>query len=425
VAEDLILPVPDRLSAAYLVPVPRSGRPAAERLTSLLPGRAPGAAGAAARLMLEAGAITAEPVASSAMPPLPAWLQRHLGVPPELVAVVEEATELVLLQAAAEPGWPPLHEWGGRACAAVLAAEAGVPLVDAYTPKVMTAAAALGTLPGEGSEAPGFRLADWMLVFSSPASAGLWMTTNGLGRFGLPELQVRNVPPQLGKAWTRGLIAVASCLLGTWLHAVRSHADTAFVQLPAELEVGPDDVTLPYGEAPAGSRMALVRLGYDPSPQDRDNVFLSVQPPDDYPASAGEFLSGVCADLFGPAEQEVRYLPPSPEMEQAMRAARQTLPGARTRFLAGDLPPHGQLMVKHRISVPGQVEYPWAYVTSWTDPGKVLGNSAGDATLDPAIRAGRPIVVDAGEIIDWAIWIDGRGIVEGGQTNVLAQGGQP
>jgi hypothetical protein len=81
-------------------------------------------------------------------------------------------------------------------------------------------------------------------------------------------------------------------------------------------------------------------------------------------------------------------------------------------------------MVKHRISAPGQVEYPWAYVTSWTDPDKVLGNSAADATLDPGIRAGRPIVVDAGAVIDWAIWIDGQGIVEGGRTNMIAREGQ-
>ena len=104
-----------------------------------------------------------------------------------------------------------------------------------------------------------------------------------------------------------------------------------------------------------------------------------------------------------------------------MQAAREALTAVRARFLDGDLPPRGQLMIKHKISVPGRAEYPWAYVTSWADPARVLGNSAGDATLDPGIRAGRPIVVAAETIIDWAIWIDGKGIVEGGQTNVIAQ----
>jgi NAD(P)-dependent dehydrogenase (short-subunit alcohol dehydrogenase family) len=91
--------------------------------------------------------------------------------------------------------------------------------------------------------------------------------------------------------------------------------------------------------------------------------------------------------------------------------------------VTGDLPPRAQLMIKHEISAArGRAEYPWAYVTSWADPDRILGNSSGDATVDPAIRAGRPIVVEAGTIIDWAIWIDGKGIVEGGQTNVIAQG---
>ena len=119
-----------------------------------------------------------------------------------------------MIRAVSSPGWPPMHEWAGRACAAVVAAEAAVPLVDTATPQVLTADAALRTLPA--AEDARFRLADWMLVFQSAGSGGLWLTTKGLGRFGLPELQVRNVPPQLGRAWTRVLNGVASRLLGTW-----------------------------------------------------------------------------------------------------------------------------------------------------------------------------------------------------------------
>ena len=248
------------------------------------------------------------------------------------------------------------------------------------------------------------------------------MSTKGLGRFGLPELQVRNVPPQVGQTWTRVLTGLASSLLGTWLNALRDRAEPAFAQLPAVLEVGEADIAGAHDAAVTEGHAVPVRLTFDPSPQDSDDSFLSVQPPDDYPASAGEFLAGVCAALFGLREQEIRYLAPSDEMARAMQAAREALSAVRARFLAGDLPPRAQLMIKHEISVPGHAEYPWAYVTSWADPARVLGNSAGDATLDPGIRAGRPIVVAAETIIDWAIWIDGKGIVEGGQTNVIAQG---
>ncbi len=68
-----------------------------------------------------------------------------------------------------------MHEWAGRACAAALADQVGVPLVDTCTPKILAADAALRTLPG--TEDARFRLADWMLVFSSAGIGGLRMTT--------------------------------------------------------------------------------------------------------------------------------------------------------------------------------------------------------------------------------------------------------
>ena len=399
----------------------RSPRKAArDRVTAGLSARIAGPVGIAVRMMLDAGAVTVNAMSSSSLPPVPAPLQEYLGVAPELVRAVAEAGEFVVVRASCPPGWPPMHEWAGRACAAVLASQAGVPLVDTATPKVLAADAAMRTLPADGDA--GFRLADWMLVFQSAGIGGLRMTTKGLGRFGLPELQVRNVPPQLGQAWTHVLTGLASTLLGTWLTALRDRAEPAFAQLPAALEVREADIARAY-DAPGTEGPAVpVRLTFDPSPQDSADSFLSVQPPDDFPASAGEFLAGVCAALFGPQEQEIRYLAPSNEMERAMQAAREALPAVRARYLAGDLPPRAQLMIKHEVSVPGRAEYPWAYVTSWADPARVLGNSAGDATLDAGIRAGRPIVVAAETIIDWAIWIDGKGIVEGGQTNVIAQG---
>jgi len=420
VAEDLILPVPEFMSAVYLVPVALTVQAAKDRATAGLSAGPASPVSVAARMMLDAGAVTVEAMSSSSLPPLPGRLQEYLGVAPELVQAVTEARDFIVIRALGPPGWPPMHEWAGRACAAVLAGQAGVPLVDTGTPKILAADAALRTLPG--AEDAGFRLADWMLVFQSAGSGGLWQTTKGLGRFGLPELQVRNVPPQLGNPWTRVLTGLASCLLGAWLNALRDRAEPAFAQLPAVLEVSGAEIARAYGVPVTESPAAAVRLTFDPSPQDNADSFLSVHPPDDYPASAGEFLAGVCAALFGPQELRIRHLAPSDEMEQAMRAAREALPAVRARFLAGDLPPRAQLMIKHEISVPGRSEYPWAYVTSWADPARVLGNSAGDATLDPGIRAGRPIVVDAGTIIDWAIWIDGKGIVEGGQTNVIAQG---
>jgi hypothetical protein len=420
VAEDLILPVPRLMSAVYLVPVALSAQVAQDRVTAGLDARLASPVGVAARMMLDAGTVTVTAVPSSSLPPFGVRLQEYPEVDPELVRVVSAAGEFVMIRAVSSPGWPPMHEWAGRACAAVVAAEAAVPLVDTATPQVLTADAALRTLPA--AEDARFRLADWMLVLQSAGSGGLGLTTKGLGRFGLPELQVRNVPPQLGRAWTRVLNGVASRLLGTWHDALRDQAGLAFAQLPELLEVREDDIARAYDTPGTSGPAVTVRLTFDPSPEEGADGVVSIQPPDDYSASAGEFMAGVHATLFGRSGQEIRHLLPSKEMDRAMRAAREALPAVRARFLAGDLPPRAQLMIKHELSAQGRAEYPWAYVTSWADPDRILGNSVGDATLDPAIRAGRPIVVDAGAIVDWAIWIDGKGIVEGGQTNVIAQG---
>ena len=422
-AENLILPVPELISAVYLVPLPLSAQAAKDRATAGLSARVASPVAVAARMMLDGGALTVHAVSSSSLPPVPGPLQEYLGVARELVRTVAEASDFVAVRASGPPGWPPMHEWAGRACAAVLATQCGVPLVDTVIPEILAADAALRTLPG--TEDARFRLADWMSVFHSAGIGGLGMTTKGLGRFGLPELQARNVPPQLGQAWTRVLTGLASSLLGSWLNALRDRAEPAFAQLSAVLEVGEGDIARAY-DAPVTEGAAVpVRLTFDPSPQDSTDSFLSVQPPDEYPASAGEFLAGVCTALFGQHELPIRYLAPSDEMQRAMQDARAALPAVRARFLAGDLPPRAQLMIKHEISAPGRAEYPWAYVTSWTDPARVLGSAAGDATLDLGIRTGRPIVVATETIIDWAIWIDGKGIIEGGRTNVIAQGRAP
>ena len=415
--ENLVLPVQEILSAVYLVPATLPDQAVKERVKSALSAHVPDPVGLVARKMLDVGAVMVAVRPSSGLPPLPVALQKHLGVPQELLQAVTSASQFVVSSASWPPGWPPIHESVARACAAALAAEMNVPVVDSFIPKVLAAEPAIAALPGADYKV---RLADWVLVFQSAGSAGLWMTTKGLGRFGLPELQVHNVPPQLGGPWTYVLGGLASRLLDLWLDTLRQRDGAAFAEVPAEVEVSEADVASAYDTAALGGGHAAVRLTFDPAPGDHTDSFLTVQPPDDYRGSAGEYMSDACAALFGAPEPDVRYLARTEAMNQAMRTAKESLPAARERFLAEDLPPQARLMVKYEMTAAGGSEYPWAYVTSWKSPEKVLGSSAGDALKDPVIRAGRPVVIDAATIIDWAVWIDGQGIVEGGQTNAIA-----
>lgn len=414
-AEDLILPVPRLLTATYVVPAALEGDAAQARIIAAFEGRVAEPLPPVASKLLDAGA--ARLVSMDSMPPLPIDFQRYLGVPDELVSRVNSAAKSLAVSVTWTPGWPPMHEWAGRACAAALADDLGVPLVDTFIPQVLTAGKALASLPGAP---PRLKLSEWVLVFQSAGDHGLWTTTKGLGRFGLPELQSRNVPPQYGNAWVKLMTGIASRLLNEWTTALRDRGDSSSARVPAVLEVGESDVAAAYSAETVGGGRVPVLLTFDPAPEDGADSFLTIQPPDDVQGSAGEYFAYACSQVFGASERVVAYVPETVAMEQAIQEALETLPAARSRFLEGSIPLRARLMIKFRLQAADGSEYPWAYVNSWKDPATVLGSAASDAIRDPAVRAGRPIAVNADTIVDWGIWIDGQGIIEGGFTNAVA-----
>jgi hypothetical protein len=203
-ADTLVLPVPETLTAVYLVPATLSVAEMKERVLARLPEIAPDPLPMVAPKLIDGGLVKLRSVPASDMPPLPTQLQQYLGVEPACLDAVLRSESFCVISASWVPGWPPLHELVGRACAAALAADLAAPVVDTYVPQVLSAERAAAALPAR----PGvFRLASWMLAFQSAAETGLWFTTKGLGRFGLPELQVNNVPPQYGEPWNALLTA--------------------------------------------------------------------------------------------------------------------------------------------------------------------------------------------------------------------------
>ncbi len=414
VADDLILAVPETVSAGYLVPVSLPAGAAREKARAAVSRRIGDHLRGAVDHLLGTPLVTVISQRSSELPPFPADFQRHLGVAPELIGAFASAPELIAIRAVYHPGWPPLHEFTARASAAALAADLGAPVLDTFVPRLLSAEAALATLP----RADQFKLADWVLVFQSAGERGVWSTTSGLGRFGMAELQVRDAPPQLARPLVRVLTGLASRLLGLWLAALREGDRPAFVTVPSEVEISPADVARAYGASPHEGGSARLWLRADP--QSDTGGFLTVLPPDDYPASAGEHLAAVCTALFGSAEGEMRWLAPGQEMEQAISCARDSLAAARERLRSDGLPLRTRLMVKYRVPATERREFIWAYVNSWQDPAIALGYSASDAITDERIRSGRPVVIEASSIIDWAIWTESEGITEGAWTNKVA-----
>ena len=58
-------------------------------------------------------------------------------------------------------------------------------------------------------------------------------------------------------------------------------------------------------------------------------------------------IADTCHAMFGLEKPRWHYIPEFGALVDALAKAAQTLPEARSRFLSGDLPPGGRLMVRY------------------------------------------------------------------------------
>jgi hypothetical protein len=415
-AEDLLLPVPELVGATYLVP---TNRPPIDPTDTIAGRRWPDPLRRGVRSLLDRGVVAVRPI--NLLPPLPLSLFAAAGATAVQVGRIRAATHAVVVAIGAPPGWPPLTDWAARAVAAAVAAELGADVVDLMHHQVLTPERATQSLP---DEAEALRLADWICVAYSADSSGYWVTTSGLRRFGLPELQSLATPPNSVEQWGQAMTAIGAVLLGRWVVALERHRGAAFITLPAGVGIGRDDLAAAYQRAPLSSARggpARVRLGLEPANDPDSHAFLTVHPPLDWPGSAGEHVADVCALLFGPRTSEIRQARRGELMDQAIASARAGLTGIRRRFESGALDLRTKLLVKYALPAEAGTEYLWAYVTSWRDPYRILATSAADAVYHPKIRTGRPVVVDTSAVVDWAVEHDQRGIVEGYWTKIAVE----
>jgi hypothetical protein len=281
--EDVTLPVPDALPAMYLVPAAISG-PAAERAAR---------AAVATRVAEPLRGLTMRMLGTSALLIAPRlvtelssmWPLRPAPdeMPAPLARAARDATELIAFAALLPPSPGPVHEWITRAAAAAFAAELGLPVVDAYLRRACTADVALASLPGAAELAGvggGFRLADWLLVQYDKHC----LMTRGLGRFGLPELKVDQVPPELRAPWVLALTGLGHRLLELLRYELRrgssSGGETAFVQVPAELMISRADIGLAYGCDLGEDPVLPVSLSLDPAITDLQDSYLTLDAPE-------------------------------------------------------------------------------------------------------------------------------------------------
>lgn len=457
----LPIPVPESLSATYLVPVSAPLVVSSAQAVAALAGRLPEPVHDLVRQMLDGPLVTVDRHPVGQFPRLPPDLLAAFGATDDQLTRLAAATDFMVVEASFRPGWPPAHEWAARTVAAALAQSAGVDLVDAFGLQVLDPATALRSLPDDEGR---IRLVEWVLVPYSSDDGGLWFTTKGLRRFGLLELQARQVPAELTRQWGAVMTGAARRLLRSWLDGLTDAEPPAFVEVPAQLAVSGQDVALAYGRTPEPEQTGsgTLALELDPATDPDADSFLTLVPPAGFGGPPGRHYAAVCAAVLGtgaggpagpstgagqpsggaptdPTEPgaappgraaddsadgpagDRAHGPAGAAMARAVETARTALPAIRERFLAGRLPSGTQLLVKYGLPGGANREFVWASVTSWASPGRILAASASDAASDPAVRVGQPVVVDTADVVDWAL-LEGDAVVEGGWTQAGLDG---
>ena len=427
--KELVLPVPNMVSATYGVPVstPMGTAEARQKATTAVETRLTGPLRTLTAEWLAKGVVKVGVEAAS--PPPSGLLDRELFGTPEQRVFLARARAFVRFSATQRASLIGMQEWKTRGPAAALAAELGAPVLDLQALQVLTAEDALAALPDTTLTIPasisgditiGLTFKSWVRVHDVGYQGMIAVMTDGMRRFGLPELRLGPASPELREELTTLLNGVAFRI---WSDLIARAQDTPkatgllhlprFLRVPAEMDIHRRDLDRANGVPNRGGMFALIGLQFDPVRSEDSGGWLTVCPPACWDTSWEDFIADTCHGMFGFEKPRWHYIPEFGALVDALAKAAQTLPEARSRFLSGDLPPGGRLMVRYDAADAGELR--WAGVESWEDAGHAVIRDTG-RELAPGVRPGPLVAIETRLIADWGIWVDGSGVVEGAST---------
>ncbi len=427
--KELVLPVPQTVSATYVVPVPTpiGAAEAWQKASTAVETRLTGPLRTLTVEWLAKGAVKVgiEP----AGPPPPGLLHKELFGTPEQRAFLARARAFVRFSATQRASLIGMQEWKARGPAAALAAELGAPVLDWQAFQVLTAEDALAALPDTTLTIPasissditiGLTFKSWVRVHDIGYQGTIAVMTDGMCRFGLPELRLGPASPDLREELTTLLNGVAFRIWSDLIARARDTPKAAgllhlprFLRVPAELDIHRRDLDQANGVPNQGGMRTIIGLQFDPQKSDDSEGWLTICPPACWDASWEDFIADTCHAMFGFEKPHWHYIPEFGALVDALAKAAQTLPEARSRFLSGDLPHGGRLMVRYDAEDADELR--WAKVESWEDAGHAVIRDIG-RELAPGVRLGLPVAIEVRFIVDWGIWVDGNGVVEGAGT---------
>jgi len=427
--KELVLPVPKMVSATYVVPVstPMGTAEATQKAGTAVETRLTGPLRTLAAEWLAQGVVKIG--VEAAGPPPSGWLDRKQFGTPDQRDFLARARAFVWFSATQRASLIGMQEWKARGPAAALAAELGAPVLDLQAPQVLTAEDALAALPDTALTIPasisdditiGLTFKSWVRIEDVGYQGMIAVMTDGMRRFGLPELRLGPASPELREELTTLLNGVAFRI---WSDLVARAQDTPkatglvhlprFLRVPAEMNIHRRDLDQANGVPNQGGTFAFIGLQFDPGHSEDSEGWLTVCRPAGWDTSWEDFIADTCHAMFGFEKPRWHYIPEFGALMDALARAAQTLPEARSRFLSGDLPPGGRLMVRYDAADAGEIR--WARVESWEDAGYAVIRDTG-RELAPGVRPGPLVAIETKLIADWGIWVDGSGVVEGAGT---------
>jgi uncharacterized protein YegJ (DUF2314 family) len=352
-------------------------------------------------------------------PAPPEALLRHLGAGAEEIRRFQEATHMVLVEMPERVGTPFAGLWTATAAARAVARALDGVIFDPELPRLLPVAISAEPLPADGRVEVTEQI---ILPFSVDERGRGWMTTKGLGKFGLPELEIRDVPANLDEMLMTLVNGMARHLIARTAREVNGGRPARELLLEPEIrfalqEMAGDDADGPL-EAPEGVRgWTTIRLQYNPSR--RGSSFLTLLPPRGFRGTPGVWLNSLLEELFGSEDTLRGVAADSEAMEAAHVQAVSELPRAKCRFQAG-LEPGETLYVKNSFPTgEGGREYIWLVVTTWSGD-RLRGQIANDPQVRLDLRAGQEVELREADIFDWMVTCrDGRR--EGGYTVAVVE----
>jgi hypothetical protein len=413
----LNVPVPEMLVASYLVPLPSAmteaqiRRRMAEAVNTRLsdPLRA---------MILDSIAQESVIIEVAEAADLPQPLPDQLAPDASVYAVVSAASPASLIA---------VHEWKARGPAAAFATSIDARLIDSITLEVLDAQEALASLPTASLSGPpgrditfGFSLRAWLRFRAIAEHDRYWVVTEGMWRFGLPEFAMGGGGRDLRRELQDVLLALAFKIFAGLVGRAQATPEAQglmklpqSVRVPAEMTIGREDLDRARGVPNRGGTWTTIALRLHSPAQGRP--CLTVCPPAGWDMGLDDFIENVCHALFAFEKPPWHYLPHL----GALVTALESIPEARRRFSDGELPRGARFLVRHRTS--GEDGFRWAQVESWAEDDAAMVLDSG-RELSPPVAPGAVRSLQADLIFDWAVWVDGDGVVEGARTEGIGRG---